>query len=1053
MNKILLISLLSVFCFFNDSFAQSTKCNTCRKVVFVVDNSGSVSGSEYSDMKQSISAIVDEISVSSPGTEMAVVQYAGIHNTLDPGKYDISVPFTTSSTVAKSWNRAYGSFNGIYNDFLPASFETMRLDMIWDAGGTLELDAKNCKPVFIVFTDAVRDQYGSSIFNGGTYSGMPGFEEYNYLKKKYNVHFIVYHVTGGSLMLEKAGAAIASVGGNYKGGIEPNLGDPDGSMVLPRDYIVGTFIADPKSITTIIGSVTEVTSAIKYVDDCRGNFDFFGSSGTSDPLIKWHWTFGDGTNSNLQNPVHNYPPGSYELELTVEGLHGCRDTTKQVIEVMPTTVDAGPDKNFCSAQRINIGNPSISGAKYNWSPGNTLSDSTAANPVSFATQTTTYYLSLLWDNGCKTDKDSMLLTLKDSPQLTFPTTFQICEKDTVLIGPAPDSTLRYLWTPATGLSQTNTAQTKASPSVSSDYWLTATNSYGCQSQQKLSINVNVLPVAEAGPDVTDCFGIGKSIGNPPVMGVSYNWYPALGLSDANIANPIANATKTTRYYVNAIDVNGCRSQMDSMLLVIHDNPVLSFSTNAEICQQDSVIIGPAPDLTLSYLWTPANGLSQATVAQPKASPSVSSDYILTATNAFGCQATQKLSLKVNVLPTVDAGPDLVGCTAVGKGIGNLPVAGFSYNWFPASGLSDAGIANPVVTVTETTRYYVNAIDSNGCHSQTDSMLLIVYGNPVLSFSNHVEICGKDSVMIGPEPNVSLSYLWEPSAGLSEPGAAQTLASPTVSGNYTLTATNIFGCSSTSPVFIQVFDLPQADAGPDLTLCENEEVKVAYTGSLSFQWSPPLPSDGLLNPLLGQTSYTLTVRDSNGCYDSDTKLINVYPNPIADFTTEQELSILDPTIQLLNHSLAAESYLWDFGDGTESNDVNPEHTYAEGIIGNQTIILTAISAFGCKDTAQISVYLRDELVFYIPNSFTPNSDRINDRFKPVFNSGYDPSTYHLSIYNRWGELIFESFDLGTGWDGIYKGEAVQDGTYIWKVEFATRNGSENLTRTGHLNLLN
>ncbi len=96
---------------------------------------------------------------------------------------------------------------------------------------------------------------------------------------------------------------------------------------------------------------------------------------------------------------------------------------------------------------------------------------------------------------------------------------------------------------------------------------------------------------------------------------------------------------------------------------------------------------------------------------------------------------------------------------------------------------------------------------------------------------------------------------------------------------------------------------------------------------------------------------------------------------------------------------------------------------------------------------------DEIVFWVPNTFTPDNDQFNQNWHVVFYSGFDPFFFDLYLYNRWGELIWESHDVNAGWDGTYfNGRKCPDGVYTWKIRFKTLNSDDKRTAVGHLNLL-
>jgi gliding motility-associated-like protein len=124
-------------------------------------------------------------------------------------------------------------------------------------------------------------------------------------------------------------------------------------------------------------------------------------------------------------------------------------------------------------------------------------------------------------------------------------------------------------------------------------------------------------------------------------------------------------------------------------------------------------------------------------------------------------------------------------------------------------------------------------------------------------------------------------------------------------------------------------------------------------------------------------------------------------------------------------------------------------------GTYVVELIAISPLGCADTTTRAIVVQEELIFYIPNTFTPDGDDFNEYFQAIFTSGYDPYDFNLYIFNRWGEIIWESHDASIGWDGTYgvdRSELVQDGTYTWKIDFKTTMSDERIEVVGHVNVV-
>ena len=200
--------------------------------------------------------------------------------------------------------------------------------------------------------------------------------------------------------------------------------------------------------------------------------------------------------------------------------------------------------------------------------------------------------------------------------------------------------------------------------------------------------------------------------------------------------------------------------------------------------------------------------------------------------------------------------------------------------------------------------------------------------------------------------------------------------------------------------------------------------------------------------------TLTSTAPSSCVGSTTMpdMICVVPNPNASFSpTPSVLTQLDPSTQMVNTSTDSDSFFWKFGDGQSSTSINPTHAFPSSA-GSYVIELIAISNFGCRDTAYSTVVVEEELLFFVPNSFTPNGDEFNNTFQPIFKSGFDPFDFKMTLFSRWGEIIFETNDALIGWDGTYDGKLVTEGMYTWKIEFkSSKNDARNVV-VGHLTIL-
>jgi gliding motility-associated-like protein len=206
--------------------------------------------------------------------------------------------------------------------------------------------------------------------------------------------------------------------------------------------------------------------------------------------------------------------------------------------------------------------------------------------------------------------------------------------------------------------------------------------------------------------------------------------------------------------------------------------------------------------------------------------------------------------------------------------------------------------------------------------------------------------------------------------------------------------------------------------------------------------------------------SLTVAFANGCQNTLnlSNLVCVEAPPLTSFfAVPPVINQFDTQTSFINTTIGAVSYVWNFGDGSStSTDINPSHDYAGMPLGNYEVLLIATSPSGCVDSTTSVVQIKEDLLFYIPNCFTPDDDEHNQFFQPIFISGFDPTDYNLFIYNRWGQLVFESHDATVGWDGSYGGKSeisvVQDGVYTWKIEFKTTDTDERKMVVGHVNVI-
>lgn len=327
-----------------------------------------------------------------------------------------------------------------------------------------------------------------------------------------------------------------------------------------------------------------------------------------------------------------------------------------------------------------------------------------------------------------------------------------------------------------------------------------------------------------------------------------------------------------------------------------------------------------------------------------------------------------------------------------------------------------------------------------------------------------------SICIGDEITLTgtgaATYVWDPVTVSDGVSFAPAVGSVT----YTVTGTDANGCVNTASKTVVVHALPVIYITPDsLSGCTpfqtgfeiHSDTPISTTdwtfgdGDIAEDMTIPHVSHTYLFGGLYDVSATVT--DMFGCVSSIAynDWVTVETQPIAAFSmSPQSVFTNDTEVEFTNESLYATDYLWDFGDGAGDNTENPIHSFPEDpgdVI--YPVTLTVSNYLGCTDIATLYMNVKGIIIFYIPNTFTPDGDQFNETFQPVFESGYDPYDFHMAIYDRWGEIVFESYDVNGGWNGLYGDQGLaQDGVYIWQLDFKERHTDKRHTHTGHVTIL-
>ncbi len=296
----------------------------------------------------------------------------------------------------------------------------------------------------------------------------------------------------------------------------------------------------------------------------------------------------------------------------------------------------------------------------------------------------------------------------------------------------------------------------------------------------VSCNMNVTKSS----DTTVCKG--SAVNMFATGGTTYTWTPQTNLNNPNSSNPIATPSISTKYYVTVDDGNGC-SKTDSVQITVNSLPAISTSNDTSICLNSTAPLFATGGN--SYNWTPATGLNNSNISNPQATPSTTTKYFVTVTDAAGCSKKDSVNITVNNLPAISKSNDTSICRNSTAPL--FATGGTSYNWSPATGLNNSNISNPQATPSATTKYFVTVTNAAGC-IKYDSVNITVNNLPAISKSNDTTICINSAAQLF--ASGGNSYSWTPGSSLNDSTISNPVASPSASTNYNVTVTNVYGCS-------------------------------------------------------------------------------------------------------------------------------------------------------------------------------------------------------------------------------------------------------------------
>ena len=528
---------------------------------------------------------------------------------------------------------------------------------------------------------------------------------------------------------------------------------------------------------------------------------------------------------------------------------------------------------------------------------------------------------------------------------------------------------------------------------------------------------------------------------------TYNWTPG-GIGDSLLINP----NTTTNYIIDVVGNCGGTAR-DSVLITIPNYvPLTNVITTLDttLCAGLNVDINAIINGGVGTYFSWNNGLPHS--LSVNVTPADTTTYTLTAQDSCGVIVKDSIrvsSLISNIQVAIsDKNPECLNEIVLLTPTITNSYGLLNYNW-------STGESTPSINVSSnnTTEYWLSVSDQ--CESDVDT--LTVY-EPIfhdvdikLDTSFIVSECPKNPVTLsatinGGNSNAQLLTWFN---GVNTYIGNDIIVYPEITTVYQVVVIDTCAMDSDTinlTVHVPVYHPLSLELTRDTTICRGEELKIGIkvaggAGGYIYDWHGLGTSDSIYARPYDETTYNVTVIDVCNNYKDGEITISV-KFPKADFTYEY---LSDYDVDFTNTSFSNIIYqLWNFSPVDTSTAIDPSHTYPN--IGNHYVELIVKDIEGCYDT--IIQEIKPPLHIYAPNAFTPNNDGKNDAFHFI---GMGIEEFEVSIYNRWGEVIYQSNDIYQGWDGTYKGKSLPTGVYIYDIRAKAFN-TEPFTKTGSINLI-
>jgi gliding motility-associated-like protein len=789
------------------------------------------------------------------------------------------------------------------------------------------------------------------------------------------------------------------------------------------------------------------------------------------PLAGGTWTNPLGVvTDNLFNP-QTEPAGVYSYYYPNVG---CNPSNAELTIIVETLPNAGPNNAATICESVALYNlATLLGA--NTSAGGVWTNSSGAvvspvvNSPLLGTSNFTYSVT---GSVCPGDQSVMQLTVV--PQTTAPgnVDFSICSED------APVD-LNNLYS-ITGLEFYNQQGVAISnifnPAASSSTIIDVVNpsqNVCPDGTSEIAITVEQPPFDNAADTLAICnsaLTYNLNTSNAAINFTEGIWTDDLGNAVSNIVN--LNFIGFSSYTFTSNSAQLCSQSVWTFTLNAYQPNEAGQGASYVFCTTDNstplTTLLPSSSAGLGA-WIFNGTPFEPTVFDPQQNVSGSYFYTIPANGPCPADAAEVEIVVQNGI-VYSAGADALQCSNEGGiALGQDNPANCTFDWSPPQDLDNPNAFNPILEITNSTNvpitYEYSVIVNDGICLAYDTVLVTLNPNPTPLLIPVYEICVTEFITL--DAGVEGDFTWFPQNYFPVQNQSTQTISPDVDEMIIVNATNQWGCTGADTAMVIAHPMPVAiplvesvSACPPINMTGALDTASVYCDNVIWNLIGVGEFEGSSFETLLYDSGTyiieLSVSSQFGCsqnYFLDATTV-VFPAPVAHFSwSPNELTSLDPIATFENNSIGGAEYLWDFASLGSSVEMQPVFEFPNEEPANYEVCLLVTNDYGCVDSSCKFIHLDNEYVFYAPNAFTPDNDGINDYFLPYM-LGLDENTYHIQIYDRWGDLVFESRDVTQPWTGNVRGGSyyAAEDVYAWRVSVKDKEKADYKIIKGHITLI-